>query len=83
MGVPAWREVWGLSGVPRIAVPTEMGDSSEGWGSWGASCVDSLWDGEQGAAPRAVASPRGFGFLAPAPRVEQNVKASGDLNYYL
>lgn len=67
----------------RVAVAAEMGDSREGWRSWGASCVDALQDGEQGAAPRAVPSPPGFGFLAPAPRVEQNVKALGDLNYYL
>lgn len=51
----------GLSAVLRVAVPAEMGDSSEGWGLWGASCVDALRDGEQGAAPRgarAAASPR-------------------------
>lgn len=45
----------------RVAVPAEMGDSSEGWGLWGASCVDALRDGEQEAAPRgarAAASPR-------------------------
>lgn len=39
----------GLSGVPRAAVPTQMGVNSEGWGSWGAPGVD----GEQGATPRA------------------------------
>lgn len=85
VGVPAWRGVWGLSGGLRIAVPTENGDGSEGWGSWGASCVDSLRDGEQGAAPRAAASPGAWAGLgtAPAPRVEQNVKALGDVNYYL
>lgn len=39
----------GLSGVPRAAVPTQMGVSSEGWGSWAAPGVD----GEHRATPRA------------------------------
>lgn len=43
------------------------GDSSEGWGSWGAPCVDDLWDGEQGAAPELWHHLVGLAGLGTAP----------------
>lgn len=62
----------GLSGELKIAVPTEMGDRSEGWGagsrSQGCGITPWVW---QGWARNVKA----LG--------EQNVKALGDLNDYL
>lgn len=70
--------MWGLNGGLRGAVPTEMGAAGRAGGR-------GVRDGEREPLPGLRHHLVGWAGLgtAPEPRVEQNVKALGHLNYYL